>query len=172
MAKQIDGQLSFDFMDTFNTKEISMDDYLNKPENADIIKKKTEKKKQDLKKKNTNDKSTAKDSPIKETKNSKGNTIGEQNALSSTKEIHSDKEDLKEIKPRRKNSPVTKPISDCVEHYQKAADYVKEHRGITIGTIMRLYRLSAVNAKEIFQRLWDNKVIDESGRICRTKKEL
>ena len=37
MAKQIDGQLSFDFMDTFNTKEISMDDYLNKPENADIF---------------------------------------------------------------------------------------------------------------------------------------
>ena len=30
MAKQIDGQLSFDFMETFNTKEISMDDYMNK----------------------------------------------------------------------------------------------------------------------------------------------
>lgn len=152
MAKQIDGQLSFDFMETFNTKEISMDDYMNKPENANIIKKKTEKKKQNLKMKNTNDKSTAKDSPIKETENSKGNTIGEQNALSSTKEIHSDKEDLKD--------------------YQKAADYVKGHRGITIGTIMRLYRLSAVNASEIFQRLIENKVIDESGRFYKEKKEL
>lgn len=35
MAKQIDGQLSFDFMETFNTKEISMDDYMNRPENMD-----------------------------------------------------------------------------------------------------------------------------------------
>ena len=152
MAKQIDGQLSFDFMETFDTKEISMDDYMNKPENTDIIKKKTEKKKQNLKMKNTNDKSTAKASPIKETENSKGNTIGEQNALSSTKEIHSDKEDLK--------------------NYQKASDYVKEHRGITIGTIMRLYRLSAVNASEIFRKLIENKVVDESGRFHKEKKEL
>lgn len=35
MAKQIDGQLSFDFMETFNTKEFSMDDYMNRPENMD-----------------------------------------------------------------------------------------------------------------------------------------
>jgi len=162
MVKQINGQLSFDFMDISDKKEISMDNYMNKPENVDIIKKKTEKKKQNLKKKNTSDKSTAKASPIKETENSKGNTIGEQNVLSSTKEIH----------PRRRNSPATKPISGCVEYYQQTVDYVKEHRGITIGTIMRLYRLSAVNASEIFRRLIENKVIDESGRFYKEKKEL
>lgn len=152
MAKQIDGQLSFDFMDISDTKEISMDDYMNKPENTDIIKKKTEKKKQNFPYKSRDGKPTATDLPVKETENPKVNTIGEQNALSSTKEIHSDKEDLK--------------------NYQKASDYVKGHRGITIGTIMRLYRLSAVNASEIFQRLIENKVIDESGRFYKEKKEL
>lgn len=153
MAKQIDGQLSFDFMETFNTKEISMDDYMNKPENTDIIKKKTEKKKQNFPYKSRDGKPTATDLPVKETENPKVNTIGEQNALSSTKEIHSDKEDLK--------------------NYQKASDYVKEHRGITIGTIMRLYRLSANDASKIFQKLMENKVIDDSGRLHKKgKKEL
>lgn len=166
MAKQIEGQLSFDFMETFNTKEISMEDYMNKPENADIIKKKTGEKKQNIKMKSRNGKPTTTNSPVKEI-----NTVEEQNALSSTKEIHSDKEDSKEIKPGRRNSPATKPISACVEHYQQAADYVTEHRGITIGTIMRLYRLSSINASEIFQRLVNDKIIDVSGRLYK-KKEL
>ena len=63
-------------------------------------------------------------------------------------------------------------ITNYMEHYQQAVEHVTEHRGITIGTIMRLYRLSAVNASEIFQRLIENKVIDESGRFYKEKKEL
>ena len=59
-----------------------------------------------------------------------------------------------------------------MEHYQQAFMYVNENRGITLGTIMRLYRLSANAASEIFQKLINNKVIDESGRLYKEKKEL
>ena len=64
------------------------------------------------------------------------------------------------------------PVSNYMEHYQQAVEHVTEHRGITIGTIMRLYRLSAVNASELFQKLINNKVVDESGRFYKEKKEL
>ena len=70
------------------------------------------------------------------------------------------------------NTALSIPASDHIEHYLQAVEYATEHRGITIGTIMRLYRLSAVNASEIFQRLIENKVIDESGRFYKEKKEL
>lgn len=69
--------------------------------------------------------------------------------------------------------PIPKPASDYMEHYQQAVEHVTEHRGITVGTIMRLYQLSAINACEIFQQLMDNEVINGSGRLYRKeKKEL
>ena len=152
MAKQIEGQLSFDFMETFDTKEISMDDYMNRPENMDTTEVEPVKRKQTSKTRKKTKKNTTENSPVKEIlcKNQKPNTFIDSNA------VHS----------------ILKPASDYMEHDQQAVEHVTEHRGITIGTIMRLYRLSAVNASEIFQRLIENKVIDESGRFYKEKKEL
>lgn len=146
MAKQIEGQLSFDFMETFDTKEISMDDYMNEPENTDAAEVKPIKRKQTSKTK----KNTTENSPAKEilSENKKSKTVTDNNTAPSI------------------------PASDHIEHYQQAVEHVTEHRGITIGTIMRLYQFSAINASELFHRLIDNKVVDESGRFYKEKKEL
>lgn len=150
MAKQIQGQISFDFLETFNTKEISMDDYMNKPENMDTAEVEPVKRTQTSKTRKKTEKNTTEDFPAKEmlSENKKSKTVTDNNTALSI------------------------PASDHIEHYLQAVEYATEHRGITIGTIMRLYRLSAVNASEIFQRLIENKVIDESGRFYKEKKEL
>lgn len=153
MAKQIEGQLSFDFMDIFDTKEISMDDYMNKPENMDTAEVEPVKRKQTSKTRKKTEKNTTENFPAKEMlyENQKPKTFIDSNIAPS----------------------IPKPASDYMEHYQQAVEHVTEHRGITVGTIMRLYQLSAINACEIFQQLMDNEVINGSGRLYRKgKKEL
>ena len=77
MAKQIDGQLSFDFMETFDTKEISMDDYMNRPENMDTTEVEPVKRKQTSKTRKKTKKNTTENSPVKEIlcENQKPNTF-------------------------------------------------------------------------------------------------
>lgn len=156
MAKQIDGQLSFDFMETFNTKEISMDDYMNKPENMD----------------------TTDNKPVKQVIRKKMDSKKHTSEVSSTNEMKSvekakssDEKPLKE-KGTKIQATTAKFIPNYEEFYIQATDYVTEHRGITVGTIMRLYQISAINACEIFQKLIGNNIIDKSGRLSKEKKEL
>lgn len=157
MAKQIDGQLSFDFMETFDTKEISMEDYINRPETID--KTKDTPVKQVIRKKMDSKKYTSEESSANEIK-------------SVEKAKYSDEKSLKE-KGTKMQSTAAKFIPNYEEFYIQATDYVTEHRGITVGTIMRLYQLSAINACEIFQQLMDNEVINGSGRLYKKeKKEL
>ena len=128
-----------------------MDDYMNKPENMDTAEVEPVKRKQTSNTRKKTEKNTTENFPAKEMlyENQKPKTFIDSNIAPS----------------------IPKPASDYMEHYQQAVEHVTEHRGITIGTIMRLYRLSAVNASEIFQRLIENKVIDESGRFYKEKKE-
>lgn len=189
MVKQIEGQISFDFMKTTDLKEIAMDDYMNKPEALDTIEKGPVKKTRASKiskNENKTEKHTAEAFSITETayENQKSNTSkkGVIGALQnkSAEMTHSKKNDLKAAAGRKEThsqtktniSPAPNPFSHCMEHYQQAFMYVNENRGITLGTIMRLYRLSANAASEIFQKLINNKVIDESGRLYKEKKEL
>lgn len=166
MIKQIDGQISFDFVEVSDTKEISMEDYMNKPEKEALKEKKIGKKKQTLK----NSKLIEKNLPAKEIGNLKHNIMKERHPLPSQKETPN--ENSTEKKSKRKNSSAAKSISVYTEHYQHAADYVKEHHSVTIGTIMRLCQISANDASKIFQKLIENKVIHDSGKLYKEKKEL
>ena len=109
MAKQIDGQLSFDFMETFNTKEISMDDYMNRPENMDTTEVEPVKRKQTSKTEKKLRKIQQKIPLVKEIlcENQKPNTFIDSNA------VHS----------------ILKPASDYMEHYQQAVEHVAETSG-------------------------------------------
>ncbi|MFR6158371.1 MAG: hypothetical protein ACLUJV_02455 [Blautia producta] len=156
MAKQIEGQLSFDFMETFDTKEISMEDYINRPETID--KTKDTPVKQVMKKNMDSKKHTSEESSANEIK-----------SVEKTKP--SDEKPLKE-RGTKMQSIAAKFIPNNEGFYKQAAEYVTEHRGITIGTIMRLYQISAINACEIFQKLIGNNIIDKSGRLSKEKKEL
>lgn len=156
MTKQIEGQISFDFMDIPDSKGIAMDDYMNKPETIDETKNTPVK--QVTKNKNSTTKYTTKEASIKE-------------VSPVEKTTPSNEKTFKEKRTRKKSSP-TKSFPNYEEIYQQAANHVRERHRITIGTIMRLYRISANEANGIYQKLIYTKVIDETGRVSCIKKEL
>lgn len=180
MTKQIDGQISFDFVEVSDTREISMEDYMNRPEN--IIEKEPEKKTQLSK----TEMQIMKGSPVKEklSQVKKPNT-----ATNANKEVsqnkpaemtHSKKKNLKDAADREEThrqtktskSSTSKPVSRCTEHYRQAVTYIRKHHCITVGTIMRICQISANDASFIFQELLENRVIDKNGKVYKEKKDL
>ena len=182
MTKQIDGQISFDFVEVSDTREISMEDYMNRPEMENIIEKKPVKKTRLSK----TEKQIMKGSPIKEKvfqikkSNTDINTNKEISQNKPAEMTHFEKKDLKAVADREEMhsqiktniSSAEKLASRCTEHYRQAATYIKEHYCITVGTIMRVCRISANDASFIFEKLLENRIIDKNGRVYKEKKEL
>lgn len=180
MTKQIDGQISFDFVEVSDTRENSMEDYMNRPEN--IIEKEPVKKTRLSK----TEKQIMKGSPIKEKvfQIKKLNTdINANKEVSQNKSegmTHFEKKDLKAATDREEThrqtktsaSSTLKPVSRCTEHYRQAVTYIREHHCITVGTIMRICQISASDASFIFQELLENRVIDKNGKVYKEKKDL
>ena len=182
MTKQIDGQISFDFVEVSDTREISMEDYMNRPEMENIIEKEPVKKTQLSK----TEKQIMKGSPIKEKvfqikkSNTDINTNKEVSQNKPAEMTHFEKKDLKAAADKEdihrqiktSTSSTSKPVSRCTEHYRQAVTYIKEHHCITVGTIMRICQISANDASFIFQELLENRVIDKIGKVYKEKKDL
>ena len=180
MAKQIEGQISFDFVEVSDTREISMDDYMNRPENT--IEKEPVKKTRLSK----TEKQIMKSSPVKEKayqiKKSDTDTNANKDVSQnkSAERTHFEKKDLKAVADREEmhsqikasTFSAEKLASVCTEHYRQAATYIREHHCITVGTIMRICRISANDASFIFEELLENRMIDKNGRAYKEKKEL
>lgn len=56
------------------------------------------------------------------------------------------------------------------EYYKKAVQYVNEKGVVHAGTLMRLFRISANSSLKLMEKLKENGIIGDSGRLLSEKK--
>ena len=57
-------------------------------------------------------------------------------------------------------------------YYSQAVQYAEEHGVLRIGTAMRLFRISAVQAQTIIAKLKENGIMDNNCRFLRKKVQI
>lgn len=57
-------------------------------------------------------------------------------------------------------------------YYSQALQYAEEHGVLRVGTAMRLFRISAVQAQTIIAKLKENGIIDNNYRFLRKKAQI
>ncbi len=61
-------------------------------------------------------------------------------------------------------------IEDHTEQYQKAIHFVKENGCVKIGTLMRMFRISATWSLSIIEKLKKDNIIDDNLKLITEKK--
>lgn len=71
-------------------------------------------------------------------------------------------------KPKKE---IKKQITFTSEHYEKAAEIVKEREIIHLGTLMRCLHISAMESDAIIQKMVEEELIGTDHRLISVKKE-
>ena len=66
---------------------------------------------------------------------------------------------------------IKKQITFTSEHYEKAAEIVKERGIIHLGTLMRCLHISAIESDAIIQKMEEDRLIGADHRLISAKKE-